>query len=77
MDKEEKQILENINNNISLLVKISALNLGKELTLSEKIILLYKVGLTPVEIANVLGISNNATNARISEFRKKQNKTKL
>ena len=66
-----EKILERIDKRLEQLVKLSALNLGKELTIRERIFLLYKAGFTPTEIANVLGTNANTVNVRLSEARKR------
>ena len=67
----ENKLLKSIDKRLEVLVKLSALQLGKDLTASEKIILLYKIGQTPKEIADILGTGNNLVNVRLSQARKR------
>jgi len=65
------KVLESIDKRLEQLVKISALQLGKDMTATERIIALHKIGLTPSEISNIIGISSNVVNVRLSEARKR------
>lgn len=65
------KLLKRIDKRLALLVKISALQLGKEMTTTERIIVLYKIGLKGNEISDILGTSPNVVNVRLSEARKR------
>ena len=65
------KIFESIDRRLEQLVKLSALNVGKDSTLTERITLLYKVGFGPTEIADILGTKANVVNVRLSEARKR------
>jgi len=68
----DDKILENIDKQLHQLVKISALTLSKDLTLTDAIYRLYKVGFSPKEIADILGTNSNVVNVRLSEMRKRE-----
>ena len=71
MEIVSEGLLRTIDKRLEQLVKLSALNFGKELTLTERIILLYKAGFGPTEIADILGTNTNVVNVRVSEARKR------
>ena len=52
-------------------VKLSALTLTKDLTLTDSIYRLYKAGFGPTDIADILGTTPNMVNVRLSEMRKR------
>ncbi|MFA4946338.1 MAG: hypothetical protein WC607_02230 [Candidatus Micrarchaeia archaeon] len=66
-----EEILARIDRRLEQLVKISALNVGKDSTLTDRIVLLYKIDFGPKEIAEILGTNPNVVNVRLSEARKR------
>ena len=69
MDKEE---IEEITSRLDVLIRLTALNTGAGLTMTEKIHNLHKAGFRPVDIAEILSTTANVVNVRLSEFRKKK-----
>jgi len=66
-----EKTLDRIEQHLTRLVKISALNLGRGLTMGEQIVLLSKAGFKPMEIADILGTSSGAVRVRLVEARKR------
>lgn len=62
---------EDVVERLDLMVKLLAMNMmGKEGTQKDKIIQLYKIGLQPKEIANILNTTSNSVNVTLSNARK-------
>lgn len=70
---EEKQF-KTISAKLDTLIRIVALTGTKGLTSTESIKLLNQAGISPKEIAEILGTTANAVNVRLSEMRKRRDK---
>ena len=66
MNEYEKEVMKKID----ILIKLQALNiLGDINTKKEQVIRLYSVGLKPMIIAEILGISSNSVSVTLSKAR--------
>jgi DNA-directed RNA polymerase specialized sigma24 family protein len=68
--KQFQEIIERLDK----LIRIVALTNTKDMTSSEKIMLLNRAGFGPKEIAEIIGTSQNVVNVRLSLMRKKEPK---
>jgi DNA-binding CsgD family transcriptional regulator len=68
---DERQFKEIIGR-IDRLTRVMAMYGSQGLTTRERIVLLHKSGFQPKEIADILGISANSVNVRLSEMRRRQ-----
>ncbi|MBA7502609.1 hypothetical protein ES706_01202 [subsurface metagenome] len=68
---DEKQLKE-LTNRLDKLIHIVAISSLKDLTTTEKIILLDKSGFAPKEIAEIIGTKPNVVRVRLSEIRKRR-----
>lgn len=66
-----EEYVKSIDKRLELLVKIAALQLGKDMTATERIIILHKIGLKELEISDILGADPHVVQVRLSEARKK------
>jgi hypothetical protein len=69
---ENKEILEQIHNKLTLLVRLQLCPSIAEQTPNEKMILLRKIGLKPKEIADLLGTTANVVSVTLSRSKKKK-----
>jgi DNA-directed RNA polymerase specialized sigma24 family protein len=66
-EKQFKAIIERLDK----LMRITALSSIKELTSTERIIILNQAGFSPKEIAELIGTSQNVVNVRLSQIRRR------
>jgi DNA-binding CsgD family transcriptional regulator len=64
--------LKRVNERLDKLIRLMAVSATHGLTTTEKITVLHQAGLTPTDIAEILGTSRNAVNVRLSEMRRKR-----
>lgn len=59
--------LKSLEQKLDVLIRLSAYVATKEMTIAEAAPLLHRLGMSPAEIAPILGSTPNAVNTRISE----------
>ena len=70
-DKGERLILLEISKKLDILIRLSALNLVKDIKMQkDQIVMLSDAGFQPKEIADVLRTSRNTVNVTLSNIRK-------
>jgi len=65
-----------ISDKLNILIKLIALGLCKDKTQSEQIAFLSSAGISPKEIANLLGTTSNTVSVTLSGIKKKKKKVK-
>jgi len=75
--KKQEDFLSEISRKLDLLIRLSALDVIKDLKAQkDQIMLLSDVGFQPKEIAGILGTSSNTVRVALHSIRKKETKEK-
>ena len=70
---DDKQFRE-LMGKLDLLIKLTALNVAKDMKVKEQVRLLYSLGVKPSEIARILGKTQNYVNVTLHKIRKEESK---
>ena len=68
MDKNQfKELIEKLDQ----ILRANALNVGKDKTMTERMLMLDKVGFRPRDIAEILGTTSNTVSVTLSQTKKR------
>jgi len=67
---------QKISDKLDILIKLTALNIIKDIDYSEQVKLLSSIGLQPKDIAELLGKTSNSVRVTLSRIRKRKNTNK-
>ncbi|MCD4739668.1 hypothetical protein K8R43_00595 [archaeon] len=67
-DKQFKELMRKLEQ----ILRVNALNVGKDRTKTERILMLDKVGFTPKEISEIIGTTSNTVSVTLSQTKKRR-----
>ena len=75
MKSDKEVILKRISSQLETLIRLFILAAFREQNTTDKIIILDAAGISPSEIADILGTTRNTVNVTLSQHRKKRGKS--